>query len=271
MTSEFDDPKKIMIAGDWHGSANWAVKAISHARKAKCDTIVHVGDFGFYPLSPDGQKYLRYLHSHLQGMKLYWVDGNHEFHDRIASRFSVYPAVVRGPEWADNHPWSDRIIHRARGERWTWHNKVWMGLGGAVSVDKYSREPGKDWFAQETLSLQELEYAAREGKVDVVIAHDVPTGANVPGIHEDERTNTTHAMWPPELIRASWDHRDALAVVCDEVRPEVWYHGHYHRRYTDLRESKDGWKTIVHGLDCDGAQGGPDWSDNWVIMDPAAP
>lgn len=258
------DPERIMVAGDWHGNGTWAQKAIQAARKAGCDTIVHVGDYGFWVPHRDGIKYLRFVHQNLEecGITLYWVDGNHENHDRIA-HYGLNREAMGDDWWAHNHGWTDRIIYRGRGERWTWHDKVWMSLGGAVSVDKDMRTPGRDWWPEETLTFNQANYAAREGKVDVMICHDAPVGVDIPGIHAAEKLDDVASFWPKERLRASWGHRELLGAVVTEVKCDRLFHGHYHVRYDGLCTGSNGWKTHVTGLDCDGARG----SDNWVIID----
>ena len=52
---EFADPgpRRIMVAGDWHGNARWGVHIIETAARLLADEaerlILHCGDFGIWP------------------------------------------------------------------------------------------------------------------------------------------------------------------------------------------------------------------------------
>lgn len=260
MPDEFDmpEPTRLMLAGDWHGNADWAIKALKHARLAECDAIVHLGDFGFWPrlqvgqMTPGEQGYIKGLSDYLRGpcggkMPLYWIDGNHENHDLLNPGSG-----------------SEVIRHLPRGHRWSWWGKTWMAVGGGVSVDKKWRKPGIDWFPEETLTPRQWEHCMREGKVDIVVAHDAPDGVDIPGIHAKEKTGETESFFPAEQIMESWEHRGLLAEIVEETRPELWFAGHYHVRYSAIRHGKDGWKTRVEGLDRDGSS----LDRNTLILEP---
>jgi hypothetical protein len=236
-------PDRVMMAGDWHGNGSWAQKAIWHGKKAGATVVVHVGDFGYWVDSLDTTKYLRHVQRALDetGMVLYWVDGNHEAHDRIK-------------EWldaVDNQPWADkrypRIVHLPRGFRWEWHDKTWMSLGGAHSVDRLTRTEGKSWWDGEHITDAEAEYASRPGEVHVMVCHDCPDGVDIPGIHADEKLDAALSFWPFSEIVLANAHRKKLGRVVDVVRPNVLYHGHYHVKYRGV------WRNVmpVIGLDMD--------------------
>ncbi len=149
---------------------------------------------------------------------------------------ALYPG--QGDRW---------LRHLPRGHRWQWWGKTWMSVGGGVSVDKDSRTPGFDWFYQETLNWEQLEYCMREGKVDVIVSHDCPCGVAIPGI----QTKDTTGPFLPELIAQSHEHRKLLAGIMEQTQPDYLFHGHYHRRYTDDVDH-NGHITRVIGLDRDG-------------------
>lgn len=259
-------PSKVMIAGDFHGNGAWAQRAIWQAQKNNCDAIVHAGDFGWWTPIDDTHRYLRFVERNLKeaGLHLYWVDGNHEDHSRL-NHLGVEPRELNPDNVFDYgvDVW-ERIHYLPRGFRWTWHDKTWMALGGAHSVDRRYRKEYLSWWREEELNLQQLEYASREGKVDVIIAHDAPDKVLIPGVHASEKLDEKQSMWPPEDIYASNVHRRNIGEVVDAVKADRYYHGHFHVRYDALREGREGWKTQVTGLDCDGAHG----EDNWVYIYP---
>lgn len=239
------DPARIMMAGDWHGNHNWGVHCIRHARKQGVDVIVHTGDFGWWT---DPHHYLATLQKVLAELRItiVWVDGNHENHDKI-------------DEWldaTDGQPWSDKrypnIIHLPRGFRWQWWGETWLALGGAHSVDRLQRLPGRSWWDREHISDAEIERAITGGPVDVMVTHDCPFGVEIPGINsDDDEEDSRRSGWPLSEIRASNEHRKKVREVCDVVRPKFLFHGHYHRYYANLLRYGDGEVTKVVGLDCD--------------------
>ena len=241
--SMMDNPTKVMVAGDWHGSGAWAQKAIWHGHKAGAEVVVHLGDFGFWTDCSDTTKYLRHIQRTLEDTDtvLYWVDGNHEDHDRIKTT-------------GGNLPEYPRIVYLPRGFRWEWHGKTWMALGGAHSVDRLMRTPGRSWWPDEHLSEDQVEYASRPGAVDVMVCHDCPDGVAIPGIHAIEKQlSDPQGFWPPSEIAASFAHRMKLSRVVQAVRPKVLYHGHYHVRYDGLYDV-DGVTFPVRGLDMDATE-----------------
>lgn len=233
-----DDPQKIMVAGDWHGNEFWAVKMLEYGAEQGADVCVHVGDFGFWRDNNQSNLYLKTLEKKLNalGIMLYWVDGNHEDHDRIARQLPGRELTVMG-----EYP---HIIHLPRGFRWNWWGQTWMALGGAYSVDRHMRVKGKSWWPEETLSDEDIAYAKRDGEVNIIVAHDAPFDAEIPGISKVGGPS----MFPPEAIVASEYHRLSVQEVYDAKKPSVFIHGHYHRRYVDQFD-----KGVVIGLDCDGS------------------
>lgn len=245
-------PDKVAVAGDWHGNRNHARHAIKWARQQGATVLVHCGDFGYWRDIPDTADYLGVVHAALEehDMILAWVDGNHEDFDRIAE--------LHDPR--AEHPFpgkvTDRIWHLPRGYRWQWHGKTWMSLGGASSVDRQHRMPYRDWWPGELLSHGDYVYATRPGPVHIMVCHDVPDGARVPAIERK-----TSNWIPEEDLRLSQRHREIIRRVVDQVKPAMLFHGHYHCRYSDLLERRDG-RTLVLGLDMDG---GP-MRDNMEIL-----
>ena len=219
-------PRKVMVLGDTHHNLEFVASAIDSATRDSVDAIIQIGDFGVWPSRND--EFLNGVGGLLQrtGIQFYWLDGNHE------DLSYIKPGMRIGP-----------LQHLPRGFRWQWWDKTWMSVGGGVSVDKRWRTPGVDWFPEETLSLEEAEYCARPGPVDIVLSHDCPDQVEMPGLGE-------HAGWyPADAIRESEEHRAVLGGICDALRPELLVHGHYHIAHTTTRESSD---TKIIGLDRDG-------------------
>lgn len=214
----------------------WARKAIEHAKSNGADVILHVGDFGMNfekkTFKIPVQKALEEADLHL-----YFVGGNHENWDYL----DLIPRDEDGMGILKGY---DRIHFIPTSTRWTWWGKVFCGIGGAVSVDKYTRTPGVSWWPQEALSWANAEKIIEGGPIDVVLAHDTFSTVAIPGINA-----STAKFWPDDLIKASDSHRDMMDVIRQETQPRLWVHGHYHVWY--VGKSSKGGRTISVGLDMD--------------------
>jgi Calcineurin-like phosphoesterase len=242
------DPRKIIVAGDWHGDRGWALKVIWEAKslpEGDPRVILHLGDFGIWP-GHSGERYLRELSWALDQADavLWFVDGNHEDFSQLAG----YPAAPDGLGRV-----TDRIFHLPRGHRWTWHGRTWLALGGGVSVDKSIRREGRDWWPEEEITGEQERMVIAGGHADVLVSHDCPAGV-------------MHSFAPPP---AFWDlrdlarsdaHRDRLQRVVDAVRPSWVLHGHLHRSYQRTRDFGYG-PVEVTGLDRERTAG------NWAVLD----
>ena len=142
-------PRRIVVAGDWHGNEEWAVSVIRRVPGLLAGEsqrlILHLGDFGIWP-DRAGQEYLERLSKALAdaGAELWFVDGNHEDFARLGQ--------------LDRQPGPDgrvmvvpRVMHLPRGCRWNWHGLTWLACGGAVSLDRAVRTEGVDWWPQESM------------------------------------------------------------------------------------------------------------------------
>jgi hypothetical protein len=227
-------PARIAFAGDWHANTRWALGAVDHAARQGATVIVHVGDFGYDYEASFVRRLDRALTS--AGIQLLFVDGNHE----------NFPVLLRYPVRSHGlRQVAGSIWHLPRGFRWTWGTTTLLALGGAHSVDRPWREPGRSWWSGETITDTDIAVAVSGGPVDVLISHDCPAGVDIPGLEE-----TAH-LWPADQIAAAEAHRRRLRTVVDEVRPRAIWHGHFHRRYTAKADLGYG-PVVVQGLDCDG-------------------
>lgn len=227
----------ISVCGDWHKDLQWALTAIHYARrKHDVDTILHVGDFA-YDMKGD---FLWELNKKLNSldMKLYWIEGNHDNHE-ILNRL---PVDENGFNVIGDSFFNPRIFHIPRGHRWEWSGVSFLGLGGAHSVDRPNRVKGLSWWEGEEISYKQASDAIDGGHADILLTHDSPDGADIPGLSE-----TSH-YFHPDQIALSDAHRKQLRTIVDAVQPSVLFAGHYHSRYT----SQVG-PTRVEGLHCNGS------------------
>lgn len=244
------DPKVLMLAGDWHGNELWAERVIRYASSRGVDTIVQLGDFGYWLDDHETSSYLATVDSELAaaGIRLFWLDGNHEDHTRRA-------------DWLNTAAHSN-VRYLPRGHRWTWWGKRWMSVGGAMSVDRRYRIEGESWWPQEELTDADVDHAMREGEVDLIVSHDCPRGVDIPGVGPDTKGGV-RGSWPPDILLAAQDHRDKLARICGSTQPSRLFHGHYHIPYTaTLRYETVTATTVVVGLADDDS---PMDDHTWVV------
>jgi hypothetical protein len=243
-------PGRIGVAGDWHGNTRWAIRAVRKiSGLLPADgprVIVHLGDFGIWP-GPGGREYLSRLDAALEAAdaELSFLDGNHE-------DFTQLTGLQPGPDGRGRL--TERIWHLPRGYRWRWHDRDWLALGGAVSLDRAGRTPGADWWPEEEITLRQAGSVIDAGPADVMVTHECPAGI-------EHSFPPPPPWWSAADLRRSDAHRSLLREVVLAVRPRWLMHGHLHlgyQRQVDL----GGGPIEVTGLDCDGAETG-----NWAILD----
>lgn len=228
------EPKKIAIAGDWHGNRSYSLDAIKWAAEQGVDAIVHVGDFGYH----FDNDFLDDMYGLLavEDIDLFFVDGNHENFPRLYS-FDLNRDGVRELRY--------NIFHLPRGFRWEWHGVTYMALGGAHSVDRQGRRENVSWWPQERITAADEYRALDGGPVDVMFTHDCPYGVDIPGINDDTST------WIPKVdLSMAKIHRQTLRNIVDQVKPTELYHGHYHTKYDSVLVGSN-YRTEIHGLDMD--------------------
>lgn len=235
-------PRRVMVAGDWHGNADWAVRMTRTARELLRDEpdplIVHCGDFGIWP-GVFGEAYQAVVRDACEryGVRIWFADGNHEDFTQLESFRNASPV-----RWLP------------RGCRWTWHGRTWLALGGGVSLDRAIRVEGRDWWPEEEITEEQAAEAVAGGPAHVMVTHDCPSGV----VHSFP---PPPSFWDLRDLARSDRHRERLQGVVDAVRPRWVLHGHLHRSY-QLTASFGYGSCEVTGLDCDGGDG-----PNWAVLD----
>lgn len=242
-----NEVRRVLIVGDLHGNTGAALQVIDYAASVQADLILQLGDLGYWPADPQGQKFLRKIEKRLaiRGLDLWWVDGNHESHDRLLTR----PISEDGRRQISEHVW-----HLPRGHRWQWGGTTWLAVGGAVSVDKAYRTDGKTWFAAEELTDQEADAIIADGPADVVASHDAPLGVPLlrQVLHQDLPAwrRSDKSPWPIGMLVRSDEHQRRIRRVVEGVQAQRVFHGHHHIRYTDTLTAAHG-PVAVEGLGMD--------------------
>jgi hypothetical protein len=231
-------PEKIAFAGDWHADAPYALTAVNWAKDQGVDTMVHVGDFGYRFVDGFSASFIRSLTDELKklDMQLYFVDGNHDNHEFLAS----LPTEFNGTRKV-----TEQVVYMPRGLRWTWGELDFLALGGAYSVDKPRRIPGQSWWPGETISYADYQKAVDGGKVNILISHDCPDGVAIPGLHHGVE------FFGQEQIDIANHARMPLTNAVIETEPNAVFCGHFHVRHSETiqYEVHD---FDVHILNCNG-------------------
>lgn len=246
---------KIMVLGDTHGNTDVAVMAVQNAGVLDIKVIIQCGDFGLWDHFKDGIDYLDILNAELMDndVTLIWVDGNHENFDRLEWYHKNNPKNKWGQVFIRSN-----ILWTPRGCKWKMDNKMFMSVGGAVSVDKdwrqmqQSKHNKVNWWPQEQLTEAELEQILRNHAnspcdVDFLFTHDCPTNAPFRGRMKNDQESQIHRQRMDRLGKA--------------ISPNMWFHGHMHTKYDGYDFPAYEPTTTVYGLECDGMR----W--NWGVLD----
>lgn len=244
------DPKQILVVGDVHGNAHWTHNLIAHTPELLPDEhprlILQLGDFGFLPRDIGTIRKLDRVLEQADAV-LWFIDGNHDQHHQLAD----LPRTPGGFGWV-----GDRVFHIPRGHRWVWHGRTWLGLGGAVSLDRAGshRIKGKTWWPEEEITPGQAAAVTGAGHADVLITHDCPASV----VHTFPAPPT---WWDLADLARSDRHRERLQSVVDGVEPTHLMHGHLHRAYARTVRMSHG-DVEVTGFDCDRSARG-----NWRVLD----
>lgn len=239
---------KIGIMGDTHGRFDTIKKGSKKFASRGIETIVQVGDFGFWPGKP-GQEFLNEVSVYLQNAKqeMFVVPGNHEDYPQI----KTFAAEEDG--WLRAKP---RIRVAPRGYRWEWDTRSFVALGGAPSVDRsfriheQRRTSHPLWWADEEVTEEDVAKTVDGGFAEVMFAHDAPLG--VPTIEKRIAAN------PHRFFRQDLDYaligREKMLKAITGVKPKMYFHGHYHFVVRDLLPV-EGHNVEIYGMSADGTPG----------------
>ena len=157
-----------------------------------------------------------------------WLDGNH-CNFNLIEQYEV-------SEWNGGRVQYMRphVIHLMRGEIYTLNGQTFFVMGGATSVDRAHRTPGRSWWEQEMPSFEEMDHAfqnleAHDFKVDYVLTHCAPT------------------RFLPTIFKGTWFDVDPLNRFLDQLAERMeyrqWYFGHYH-----IDRTGDTWRALYDDI-----------------------
>ena len=229
---------RAWLAGDWHAVASWIERVVpAMGRTSDATSILHVGDL--WP-SDELCKTIDYWCAKAGITHLVLTGGNHEPWAEVESLLAEAPGhAVRV---------SEVVWLLPRPARLTVGGRRVLSVGGATSVDRETRIPGKNWWRSEEITDEQVDQAIAWGDADLLITHESPETVTPAVRHILEKP----APWIPQsALRDSAAGRARLERVLRSTRPRLTAHGHYHSH--DYRTLEDGSQIV--SLGCNGQPG----------------
>ena len=206
-----------LITGDIHGGID--IHKLGSAafpfgkRLTRQDNLFIAGDAGLWFDYSNEEAYWQIWLTQKPWTTLI-IDGNHE-------NFDYMETFPKG-EWNGGkvNYLADNILWLRRGEVYDIFGYKYFVFGGALSIDKAQRIPGKSWWGQEIPNNAEFENAMtnlekHNWKVDYVITHTCP--------HMEIGSFTDN------LVRIEDPTSYMLQEIKDRIDFKTWFFGHFHK------------------------------------------
>lgn len=224
---------RILLLGDTHGSVDHIRFAVKKAIAQDCEQIIQLGDFGYFPGTPETDKFLEEISS--PKIPIYFIDGNHDNHWMLNHKAENPVEICSG------------VFYLPRGYRWNIGIWTLAALGGAYSIDRQRRTLGIDFWEEEVISYSDVARTLRGGDIDILLCHDHP--AKVP--------LTTIKGNGIRINREAMRNSETLQAVVEACNVRSVFHGHHHKFY---ETTIDGVRYC--GLDCNHR---PERS--WIVLE----
>jgi hypothetical protein len=205
--------KPTYILGDHHADYDDLIRALLRRGLRNC-RIIHVGDGEEgYPECWDDQT-AEHLDNAFASLEIEFLSirGNH-------SNPHVFNGSVNLPNFKLIRDYTRLEIE----------NENWLFVGGAVSVNRLDREPGKTWWMEEEMILDET----RAQAADVLVTHTGPSWLTPPRSDLLDHYAAAEAFIGTTTLRR--ELRDEAARhdrLFELTRPRQWYFGHHHHSAT---------------------------------------
>lgn len=207
--------KLIRFVSDTHGKILKFVGIVDDAIEDQVDEIIQVGDWGFG----------------------FGTRGQASFTDNILSEYKddIRIGIIRGnhdnPREAvlSNHFIKDGTVRQYEGVSM-------MFVGGASSIDQAWRTPEVNWWEDEQLSEEELEYMVdiyKQTKPHIMVTHDAPE-------QFVQDVMVAHSVFSQPVEEYSRT-RIALQKMFEYHKPNYFIFGHWH---TDIDQIYEGTRFI---------------------------
>ena len=201
------------LKGDIHGNLFEVIEFINRFELGENDNIIILGDCGiaWRKDRKDLDQNIKLWNECSNGVKLYFLDGNHENFNILNS----LPIENNMGKIADN------IYHLRRGQIYEFEGKKILVCGGADSIDKYRRVENFTWWKEETISQETIDNIPA-GHYDYVLTHCCPRS-----IFDNNRIYLSTLQFLDEN-KINHNSEDMLEQLKDKITFDHWYFGHYH-------------------------------------------
>lgn len=201
------------LKGDIHGNLFEIIDFINRFNLGKNDNIIILGDCGiaWRKDKKDLAQNIKLWNECGNGVKLYFIDGNHENFNILNS----LPIENNMGKIADN------IYHLRRGQVYEFENKKILVCGGADSIDKYRRIENFTWWKEETISQETIDDIP-VGHYDYVLTHCCPRS-----VFEKNRIYLSTLQFLDEN-KINHSSEDMLEQLKNKITFDHWFFGHYH-------------------------------------------
>ena len=201
------------LKGDIHGNLFEIIDFINRFNLGKNDNIIILGDCGiaWRKDKKDLAQNIKLWNECGNGVKLYFIDGNHENFNILNS----FPIENNMGKIADN------IYHLRRGQVYEFENKKILVCGGADSIDKYRRIENFTWWKEEAISQETIDDIPA-GHYDYVLTHCCPRS-----IFEKNRIYLSTLQFLDEN-KINHSSEDMLEQLKNKITFDHWFFGHYH-------------------------------------------
>lgn len=201
------------LKGDIHGNLFEVIDFINRFNLGKNDNIIILGDCGiaWRKDRKDLDQNIKLWNQCSNGVKLYFLDGNHENFNILNS----LPIENNMGKIADN------IYHLRRGQVYEFENKKILVCGGADSIDKYRRIENFTWWKEETISQETIDDIPA-GHYDYVLTHCCPRS-----IFEKNKIYLSTLQFLDEN-KINHSSEDMLEQLKSKITFDHWLFAHYH-------------------------------------------
>ena len=201
------------LKGDIHGNLFEIIDFINRFNLGKNDNIIILGDCGiaWRKDKKDLAQNIKLWNECGNGVKLYFIDGNHENFNILNS----LPIENNMGKIADN------IYHLRRGQVYEFENKKILVCGGADSIDKYRRIENFTWWKEEAISQETIDDIPAD-HYDYVLTHCCPRS-----IFEKNRIYLSTLQFLDEN-KINHSSEDMLEQLKNKITFDHWFFAHYH-------------------------------------------
>ena len=201
------------LKGDIHGNLFEIIDFIDRCNLGKNDNIIILGDCGiaWRKDKKDLAQNIKLWNECGNGVKLYFIDGNHENFNILNS----LPIENNMGKIADN------IYHLRRGQVYEFENKKILVCGGADSIDKYRRIENFTWWKEEAISQETIDDIPA-GHYDYVLTHCCPRS-----VFEKNKIYLSTLQFLDEN-KINHNSEDMLEQLKNKITFDHWFFGHYH-------------------------------------------